>query len=389
MTQPIPIIGAGIAGLTLSRSLLHRGIPSVLYEKGSSNPRFNYAITLHSTAYQPLLKILDLDVDTFKRRVAVDAESGGTGVITPRANVSSHNGLYDTSSSFRANRAKLEQLLREGLDVRWKHALQSVEKSSQGATLLFANGESCVGKLVVGADGVHSQVRKLLLPSVDPVILPYAVFNGKRRISSKDFDDVFEPAMQESNVVGMKRDDALLSVSVSDRKEKEEEQGGVSLGWIFSRPSRGNADPLHRPTRSTTDAQNIPDELFQEVRALKDLTPPFSVMFDAEKMRRDRILHWLMRTTSAPLPELRDLLARTGVCLMGDAVHAEPILGGNGANAAIVDALMLADAISSNEQDNVLNWYNERYSKWLQGVEESQTSIARMHEPSTQAAANL
>jgi tyrosinase len=384
MTQPIPIIGAGIAGLTLSRSLLHRGIPSVLYEKGSSNPRFNYAITLHSTAYQPLLKILDLDVDTFKRRVAVDAESSGTGLIAQRANPSSHNGLYNTSSSFRANRAKLEQLLREGLDVRWKHALQSVEKSSQGATMHFSNGESCVGKLVVGADGVHSQVRKLLLPSVDPVILPYAVFNGKRRIPSKDFDDVFKPAMQGSNVVEMKRDDALLSISVSDRKEEE-----VSLGWIFSRPSRGNTDPLHRPTRSTIEAENIPDELFQEVRALKDFTPPFSIMFDAEKMRGDRVLHWLMRTTSAPLPELRDLLARTGVCLMGDAVHAEPILGGNGANAAIVDALMLADAISSSEQDSVLSWYNDRYSKWVQGVQESQTSIARMHGPSTQAAANL
>ena len=118
MAQPISIVGAGIAGLTLGRALLHRGIPSILYERGTSKPRLNYAITLHSTAYQPLLELLDLDLNAFRNRVAVDTEDGGAGSGSQRAHLATHKGLYDTQASFRANRVKLDQLLREGLDIR-------------------------------------------------------------------------------------------------------------------------------------------------------------------------------------------------------------------------------------------------------------------------------
>lgn len=85
---------------------------------------------------------------------------------------------------------------------------------------------------------------------------------------------------------------------------------------------------------------------------------------------------------------------------MGDAIHAQPIVGGNGANAAILDALALAEAISSEEKrgwegiegnvkKGVSKWYDERYPEWEQGAVESQKAIARMHEVSLGADARL
>ncbi|RYO55142.1 hypothetical protein AA0116_g9624 [Alternaria tenuissima] len=399
MLQPIPIIGAGIAGLTLSRSLLHRGIPTIIYEKSSSNPRFNYAITLHSTAYQPLLEVLNLDDVAFKKRVAVDAEDGGAGTIGEQVDLPSHGGLYATTSSFRANRAKLEHLLREGLDIRWKHSLQGVQRTQKGPRIRFSNGESwSSGKLVIGADGVHSDLRKLLLPASSHLnVLPYVVFNGKRRMEREEFDNMFRDVARprETNVWEVKAGDVMLNVSVNKTTSEE-----VSLSWIYSRPVRSDEDALHRPNRPNEDAQKTPDELFQEIGELRSLKSPFSDIFDAKKMRGDRILHWLMRTTSTPLSDLQDLFARNGVCLMGDAIHAEPIVGGNGANAAILDALALAEAISSEEKrgwegiegnvkKGVSKWYDERYPEWEQGAVESQKAIARMHEVSLGADARL
>jgi tyrosinase len=384
MTQPIPIIGAGIAGLTLGRCLLHRGSPSILYEKASSKTRYNYAITLHASAYRPLLKILGIDEQIFKSRVAVGAESGGTRKIGNDVTLPSYTCLYDTSSSFRANRAKFEQLLREGLDLRWKHTLSSIESSPQGSRLEFNNGESCSAKLVIGADGVHSTVRKLLLPSASPDILPYVAFNGKRRVDRKTFEVVYELAMKGSNVIEAKHNDVVLNISVNEKKDDH-----VSISWIYSRPSRGISDPLHRPTRANEDAQKIPEEVFQEVTALGIIQPPFANMFNEEGMRNDRVLHWLMRTTSAPLPDLQDLLAKTGVCLMGDVVHAEPIIGGNGANAAILDALTLAEAIASGEESGISSWYDDRYPAWQQGAEECRRNIAEIHGLSIGMSASL
>jgi 2-polyprenyl-6-methoxyphenol hydroxylase-like FAD-dependent oxidoreductase len=77
--QTISIIGAGLGGLTLGRCLQKRGIAAILYERLDSPPRYSYGITLHASAYTPLLKALDVDEMDFKSRVAVDASSGGRG----------------------------------------------------------------------------------------------------------------------------------------------------------------------------------------------------------------------------------------------------------------------------------------------------------------------
>ncbi|KAI4626616.1 hypothetical protein J4E83_003768 [Alternaria metachromatica] len=378
--QPITIIGAGIAGLTLSRSLLHRGIPSIVFDKAPPNRRgFNYAITLHSTAYKPLLEILNLSDTAFKAHVAIDAEDGGEGKHGENIDIPSHGGLYDTSTSFRANRAKFEDLLGQDLDIRLGYSLQQVNSTPTGPRLRFANGEMWEGgELVVGADGVHSSIRKLLLPEKSRVdVLPYAVYYGKRCIMRKDFNSIFggrAEGNQGRNVWQTNKGDVVLTVNVDKKEDKK-----VGVSWIYSRKARGETDPLFNPARSTNAADKIPLEFFKEVRAQKIFGYPYAAMVDVQSMRSDRILHWLMRTTSTPLPELHDLLAKSGVCLLGDAAHAEPILGGNGANASIIDGLSLADAIASGEDDGISNWYNDRYPKWVQGAEESQANLARMH----------
>ncbi|EPE26256.1 FAD/NAD(P)-binding protein [Glarea lozoyensis ATCC 20868] len=158
--QSISIIGAGIGGLTLARCLLKRNIPIVLYENMPSGTRHSYAITLLQSSYQPLLDVPEIDESAFKRRVAVDGTMGGNGAINAKLLVQQS---ASSSNSFRAHRGKLEELLREGLDVRWEHTLERVETIDSHVVLYFQNGQNgqkVQSDCVIGLDGIHSNTRK-------------------------------------------------------------------------------------------------------------------------------------------------------------------------------------------------------------------------------------
>lgn len=368
--QPISIIGAGIGGLTLARCLRNHGIPSILHEKMSSAPRHHYGITLHASSYRPLLGVLNLDETTFRRRVAVDGTLGGTGHINPQTTM--RPGAAKPRS-FRAHRGKLEKLLREGLDIKWEQSVQQVEQTPSGIVLHFQDGWEVETGCVIGADGPHSRMRQCLLPETALDILPIVAYNGKRRVDAETFDAVYAPFMKGSDVLETRLKDAVMNVSINERNGDF-----VDMSWTYSRPARAPQDPLHRPKRSNAEATSIPNEFYTEVSTLP-LEPPFKNAFDVEKIRQDRVLHWLMRTG---LVNLRDLqaLAQKGIFFIGDAVHAEPILGGEGANAAMVDGFELADYIASSGVANLDSaWYEKRYSRWKSSIGQIEMRLAELY----------
>lgn len=372
---PISIVGAGIGGLALARCLRNHGIPSVLYEKMSSAPRHHYGITLHASSYRPLLGVLNLDETTFRRRVAVDGAVGGSGDINPQTVI---NPAAAKSHSFRAHRGRLEQLLREGLDIKWEHAIEEVEQTPSGTLLLFQNGQRVESGYVISADGPHSRARQCLLPGTALDVLPIVAYNGRRRVGRAMFDDVYAPFMKRSNVQETRREDAVMNVSINVRTADF-----VDMSWTYSRPARGPHDPLHRPNRSNAEATSIPNDLYDEISALSDLKPPFKDAFDVEKIRQDRVLHWLMRAGLVHLPDLQ-ALARKGVFFIGDAIHAEPILGGEGANDAIIDGFGLADCIASSGVAEIPTWYEKQFLRWetgfLRATTQSTSAIPLKHD---------
>ncbi|KAF2846534.1 FAD/NAD(P)-binding domain-containing protein [Plenodomus tracheiphilus IPT5] len=380
MTQPIPIIGAGLAGLTFARCLLHSGIRTTLYEKASTAPRHNYAITLHAYSYQPLLRYLGIDERVFQSTVAVDADVGGTVRIN-------HVGGGD-DKSFRTNRAKLEGWLKEGLDVRYSSALKDIETPTttptRGPKLHFTNGDTLTPDFIVAADGAHSIIRKSILPSTKIQVLPLVAINGKRRVDPQTYDSLFAPAMKNINFLQTTHGTTVLNISLNERTPKH-----TSISWTFSRPPHSNNDALYRPDRSNADARDIPEAFFDEIAALKGLQQPFAEVFDAENMKQDRVLHWLMRKCLTPLSELQDLYGKQRVVLLGDAAHAQPIVGGNGANAAMLDGVEFAKVIAERGVGEIAMAYETRYSEWERADGECEVRIQEMHESGLRNAASL
>ena len=401
MPTPIIVLGGGIGGLTLGRCLRQKGIPYIIYERTSSAPRHNYGITLHSWSYRALLKILDIDELDFHRRVAVDSRyHGGQGKVFPSKAASANT---TASTSFRAHRSRLENLLAEGQQIHREHLLTAAipVENQDRVELSFQYPFKTTGyKLLVDTLGVHSQLRKSLLPDCTPKVLPYVVFNGRRHVTANTFRDVYAPHLADSaNVLESRpRPDAgvLLQIWVNDHHQPD---AGVDIGYTYSRPARpdGHADPLHNPARPAAGATHTPDELYHELERLVEehkLEEPFRSTFDPATVRRDRLLHWLMRTVLVARDDLNRLAEQSAVVMMGDSAHATPILGGHGASDAIEDAVRLADVIArcaaepvgrgidgdADAAAAIREFYEEAWPRWRRGVEGSETAIADMHD---------
>lgn len=287
-----------------------------------------------------------------------------------------------SGEEMRVNRGALENLLREGVEVREKE----VKGLTSGGKVEFTDGEKQNGGVVIGADGVHSTIRKSVLEhsqsqsrSGDFEILPFAVYRGKRRVSPNLFS---ETAMREGStsrkVTSSDGSTALLRISIdsSPRREKDE----IDISYTYSRPAKGRSDPLFRPDRAKNEAREIPEALFEEVDTLKaQLEEPFASVFSASAMRGDGLLHWLMRTLSVEQDVLEAAAREKGVVFVGEAAHAEPILGGLGANEAIEDAMALAEFLVENGEDGLEKFYALRKREWDRGVEASRVRIAEMH----------
>ena len=365
--QPVIILGAGIAGLTLGRCLRQKGISSVIYDRGSTSPRHTYGITLQPWAYKPLLKALDMNEAAFKSRVGI-----------------SRNKTSDsTSAPFRANRWKLESLLREGQTIHFEHPLSKAKlpDSEKNIRLMFENGQELQPSLVVDAMGVHSKLRRDLLPHIEPDIQPFAVYSGKRYVKTDVFSSVFAPAFGNSNVVTHEPrnpKDPRLEISVNDYGKHDK----VSISYIFSRAAREGDDSLHRPERSNLSATEIPKELYDELENVvkgNNLDQAFKECFDVETVRSDRVLHWLMRIIQIPKEELLRL-SQHGVVMIGDSAHALPILGGHGANLAISDAIKLADALENGvSSSQIETFYDANWQSWQDAVEDSKQELVEMH----------
>ncbi|KAL8793815.1 MAG: hypothetical protein Q9195_003645 [Heterodermia aff. obscurata] len=336
--HPITIIGAGLAGLTLGRCLRQYGIPAVVFERVSSSPRYNYGITLHPWAYRPLLKLLQSDEAAFREKLAIDSTRDVTGALSSCALT---QGLDTDPGTFHCHRGRLEKWLQQEQDIQWEKSLEDIEATTQKIILHLKDNETVETEVVIGTDGPHSQIRKSLAPDIK---LQY----------------------RHKNIV--------LEISINEFSVRY-----VDLSYTYSRPVHED-DQLHKPDRPIPGATDIPEEFYTELNQLETLPSPYNTIFDSAKVRRDRVLHWLMRTTLGTREQIKSLTDR-GVLLIGDAIHATPILGGEGANMALKDGVDLAEHIVRHGTKSLLDFSNEKYQTWQKGVEESEKRITEMHDP--------
>lgn len=212
-----------------------------------------------------------------------------------------------------------------GESVRTGHALVRFERGAAGVRAWFADRASgrevgpIEADLLVGCDGIHSVVRRSLIPDEGPprwngITMWRGVTEGRPLLSGR--------TMILAGYFGRR----VVAYPISRRAE---EQGGARINWVAE--WKGAAD------------QPMPAQDWEHAARAADAVAPFqSFRFDfldipALIRGADQVYQYPM-VDRDPLPSWD--FGR--VTLLGDAAHPMYPVGSNGASQAILDGRVLA-----------------------------------------------
>ena len=331
----VAIIGAGIGGMALAVACLHRGIPFTLYERDSSfDARAQgYGLTLQqaSNAIKGLGLFSLKDGVNSTRHVVHTTE--GKEIIEWGMRTHSNIKKFPKRKNVHIPRQALRLALLEQLGghdaVQWGHRLACFKQcEDKSVELSFqVNGEmkSAKADLVVGADGIRSALRSLVIgEDITPlrylgymVILGICSLEALKGVESSLLDSatVFQTVNGHERIYVMPY---LLD----------------SVMWQLSFPMpEEEAKAL-----SAQGAQALKEEACHRAQWHKPIPQILSATLPAQ------ISGYPVYDRELLKPEL---LKKAGsVTLIGDAAHPMSPFKGQGANQALLDALLLARNIS-------------------------------------------
>ncbi|MCB1499401.1 MAG: flavin-dependent oxidoreductase [Bauldia sp.] len=339
----ILIIGAGIGGLSLGLMAHRRGIPVRIFEAAPEIRPIGVGISILPHASKELTELgLQADLE----RVAVVAREScffnRFGQFVYKEPVGTFAGY--PWPQFQIHRGDLQQVLYDAFvaeagaeRVITGYRCTSIEQDGNGATATFAladgREERVTGAAVIGADGIHSQVRKILHPDDGGPI--YSGVNMWRGVTP------WTPYLTGQSYM---------------------RAGWLAHGKMVIYPIRNNIDAEGRQLVNWVAEVETPDHERQDWNKrgrLEDFIHYFEDwhfdFLDVPAMIRaaDVILEYPM-VDKDPL----DRWSFGRVTLLGDAAHPMYPRGSNGAGQAILDARALADCLAADgDIDRALSAY--------------------------------
>ncbi|KAL1968340.1 hypothetical protein VTN77DRAFT_1869 [Rasamsonia byssochlamydoides] len=347
------IIGAGSTGLALAQGLKKAGISCVVYEKHASldgRPR-DWNMGLHWAA-PALMDLLSEESRARIQSVQVDASSPTPEHdIVPILNAQTGEQIMavPVQRFYRLRRSKLRALLAEGVDIRYGKKLQGITYSEDGktATAFFEDGTSASARLIIGADGARSTMRKLLIGPEQGVVrrLPYcatfvyAKYTAEQALHLRQWHPLYLGGINPSGHYGF-----FGLQDVPDPSRPETWTFFFYISWPCSLEEQDK-------TAGWTNAQRL-----KQIRSFgKQFSDPWRSA--CEWIEDDNYPVWYMGLTDFdPGAEGHRWDNHGGrVTLAGDAAHAMTYQRGQGLNHSMADAAKLVDAIKSfahNNNDN-------------------------------------
>ena len=176
----VVIVGGGIGGLFAAKALLAHGIRVEVYEQAPALGEIGAGVYITPNSVRHLQRLgLEPAVEQWGARVGSGSQyyrDDGTPVA--RVQVTDSSGW---NAAFGMHRADLVQLLADALPsgvVRTGHRCVGFEQNGDTARVSFANGAAAEADVVIGADGIHSELRPQVHPQSRPVFSESVAYRG-------------------------------------------------------------------------------------------------------------------------------------------------------------------------------------------------------------------
>jgi 2-polyprenyl-6-methoxyphenol hydroxylase-like FAD-dependent oxidoreductase len=177
------VIGGGIGGLTTALALRRAGMEATVFERQDtvSKIQVGSGISIWTNA----MRVLDghglgeqvRSIATTVNRVEHRTHDGGLLAVWPLAELEEQVGIPTAS----VIRSELHEILTGSLGedtVRLGRECTGFKQDGEGVTAQFADGGEERGDILIGADGIHSAIRRLILGHDEPRYAGYVVYQG-------------------------------------------------------------------------------------------------------------------------------------------------------------------------------------------------------------------
>jgi len=330
------IAGAGIGGLSAALSLNKIGIDVKIYESVSDIRPLGVGINVLPHASRELIALgLQSELDKFAirtRSMQYFTCRGKPVLSVPCGEYAGYNW-----PQYSLHRGEFQMMLlnvfkqRAGEDsVLTGHQLADFEQDEGSVTAHFIKPEtgekslSETADVLIGADGLHSAVRKKLYPNEgQPVFASMVCMRGS--VESGPYLD------GESMIICGDKRLRLVSYPIS---KQAREQGRSHINWIAAIPKQTDS-PLEEDWNKLADAEEL-IKLYQDWQFdwlnVPQLISKTKKVFEFPVYDRDPLKQWTFDRVS----------------LIGDAAHPLIPVSSSGAVHAIIDGRALAYALGTN-----------------------------------------
>jgi len=313
MKKQVTIIGAGIAGLTTAIALNKIGVNTLIYEASPTIKGIGAGLVLSANAIIAFSRLGIMEEVIQCGRILpsflILDQKGKQISRTNSKRISTKYGV----DNFAIHRGELHRLLLSKLDSSSIHADKKaidIEQKINSVTVKFEDDSTLETEFLVAADGIHSAIRKKLLPFSRP---RYAGYTCWRAIIDNDLLDLTE----SSETWGTNGRFGVVPLTNSQ------------VYWFACINAPQNDSKLKN--YSIKDLLHHFKEYHEPIPAILSETQNTNLL-------------WNDIIDLKPI----DKYAFGNIILIGDAAHATTPNMGQGACQAIEDAIVLSNELSKN-----------------------------------------